>query len=233
MRSGHGWIMISSRGNRWLGMLKNGSPQRYADFALPADELNPQVMYQVVGMLRQRAAPNPMTDVNVRRVILAGYSGDGAAVRQFIEQHHRDAKFADGRFVFDGYFVTATAVGSAPRPIADIELPVIELMNENEMIRSFERGSGSLAYRRDDGPKYRLYEIAGAPHIMTRGAQSRGQNYAEACKEGPQSQFPMNHLYASSLHRLVQWIDAGREPSHAERIQYRDDGKTIARDHFG
>jgi hypothetical protein len=231
MRSGHAWAMVSSRGNRWLAMLKAGSPQRYADFQLPPDEINPQILYQSVALLRSADASNPLARP-ARRVILAGYSGDGAAVRQFIAQHHATARFSDERSVFDGYFVAGTAVGSAPRPIEDIDLPVLEIMNENEMIRSFERGSGSLAYRRADGPRYRLYEIPGAGHITTRGA-ARASEYARACNESPQSQFPMSHLYSNALDKLVAWVDAGTPPPQAPRIEYLEDGRTIARDEHG
>ena len=232
MRSHHGWVMISSRGNNWQTLLKRANPQRYAQLQIPADELNPEILYQVSSLLRERAAPNPAADLQVRKVILAGYSGDGAAVRQFIEQHHAQSKIG-GRWAFDGYFVAATAVGSAPRPIADIELPVLEVMNENEMIRSFERGSGSLAYRRDDGAHYRLYELPGVGHITTRNVTAERNPYAAACQEGPQSPLAMNHLYSNALHRLLLWVDEDRAPPHMARIQYEADGKTLRRDEHG
>jgi len=232
MRSGHGWIMISSRGGQWLNMLKNSNRERYANLELPDDELNPEIMYQVVNLLHKNDAPNPLANVNVRKVILAGYSGDGAGVRMFISNHHETAKFPDGRPVFNGYFVSATAVGSAPAPIDDIDIPVLEIMNENEMIRSFQRGSGYLAYRREDGKNYRLYEIPGAGHITSRGRQD-DDPYFDACAERPLSQFPMNHLYSNLLHRMIRWVDEGIAPPHAERIEYLEDGKTIARDDHG
>lgn len=233
MRSGHGWIMISSRGNRWLDMLKNASPRRYADLQIPSDETNPEILFQVVSLLKRRDASGPLADLPVRKVILSGYSGDGAGVRQFLEEQHWQARGSDGLPFFDGYLVAGTAVGSAPRPIPDIDAPVVEIMNENEMIRSFERGSGSLAYRRDDGPTYRLYEIPGAGHITTRGESARASVYARACKESPQSDLAMSHIYGAVLHRLVTWIDSGAAPPSVARIAYEADGRTIARDRYG
>jgi hypothetical protein len=233
MRSGHGWILISSRGNRWAGMLKNASPRRYADVQIPADETNPQILFQVVSLLKRPDAGGPTADLAVRKVLLAGYSGDGAGVRQFIEGDHWKARSTDGQPFFHAYLVAGTAVGSAPRPIPDIDAPVVEIMNENEMIRSFERGSGWLAYRRDDGPAYRLYEIPGAGHITTRGESARASVHARACKESPQSDLAMNHVYGAVLDRLVTWIDTGVAPPGAARIEYEADGRTIARDRHG
>jgi hypothetical protein len=215
-------------------MIKNSNAERYNSLTLPGSGLNPGILAQTVAMLRRSSPDVALSEYRVRKVIFAGYSGDGAAVREYIEKHHKDTLLPDGRPVFDGYFVAGTAVGSAPKPIPDIDLPVIEIMNENEMIRSFQRGSGSLAYRREDGKLYRLYEIPGAGHIITRRREgSEGAGDYSACVERPLSQFPMDHLYNNALHRLVEWVGKGAEPPRADRIKYLADGKTIDRDEHG
>ena len=231
MREGHAWAMISSRGNQWLSMLKRASPERYADIQIPADEINADLLAQAVALLRTPHAPNPAADLHVRKAILMGYSGDGASTRMFIEQAHRGVRRPDGKPVFDGYFVCATAVGSAPHPIPDLDVPVLELMNENEMLRSFERGSMGLAYRREDGPNYRLWEIAGTGHISTRNVSPAF--YASACVETPHSDIAMDHIYSNACHRLVLWVDKGTPPPYADRIAFEADGRTIKRDANG
>ena len=234
MRSGHMWVMISSRGGNWLSMIRNSNQERYKSLTLPTPGLNPEILAQVVWMIRKSTPQIALSQYRTRKIFFAGYSGDGAAAREFIEKHHADSLLPDKNHIFDGYFVAGTAVGSAPKPIADIDLPVIEIMNENEMIRSFERGSLSLAYRRDDGKNYRLYEIPGAGHITTRKREgSEGAADYSACVERPLSQFPMDHLYNGAMHRLIVWVGKGVEPGRAERIRYLPGGKVIARDEHG
>jgi len=233
MRSGHIWVMISSRGEMWLDMIKRFDKSRYESLYLPDAGLNPEILYQVVALLRQHPS-DLIPGHKVNKSFLVGYSGDGAAVREFIEKYHEQAKLADGQPVFDGYLVAATAVGSAPRPIPDIDVPVIETMNENEAIRSFQRGSGFLAYRRPDGKLYRLYEIAGAGHINTRRRRGKDRPLdLSACVESPASQFPVDHVYSNALHRLLLWANDDIEPPYADRIAFLPDGKTIARDEHG
>lgn len=232
MREGHGWVMISSRGNRWLTLLQRGR-DRYQDLVIPNDEMNPEILAQAVKLLRNDDTAKRLLDSKpAQTVILSGFSGDGAGVRMYIDKHHDSAKFANGKPIFDAYFVSGTAVGSAPKPIADIDIPVMELMNENEMIRSFDRGAMSLSYRRPDGPNFRLYEIAGAGHIATRGRPDDAPLTA-GCLERPLSQLPMNHIYSNAMHRLITWVVEGEQPPRAQAVAYQADGRTIVKDDHG
>ncbi len=233
LRNGHMWVMASCRGGNWLGTIKKFNAARYDSLRLPDEDLSPEVLFQITDSLRRKPEENP-AGYRANKVVLAGYSGDAAAVRDFISRYHNRARYSDGRPVFDGYFVCATAVGSAPKPVPDIDLPVIEIMNENEMIRSFWRGAGYLAYRRPDGDQYRLYEIPGAAHISTRRREGvTGSMDLSAIAEIPLSQFPMNHLYSNALHHLFLWINQGIDAPHGDRIKYLLDAKTIARDEHG
>ena len=151
-------------------------------------------------------------------------------VRDFILNAHDQTRLADGRPVYDGYFPVQTAVGSAPSPIPDLDVPVLEVMGESEVIRTFQRGFDELGYRRPDSGSYRLYEVAGQPHLTSR-PPALAVPYI--CVEPVRSMFPQRHLWSMALANLLNWVDSGAEPPTAERIQLAPDGRTIVRDEHG
>ncbi len=230
LRSGHAWAQISTRGGSWLDLLERAGPDRYASFTLPDDEVNADILAQTLALLRADDATNPLAQSPPQLVILAGYSGDAAALRGIIKRRHPGAGALLESGLIDGYFVAGTAVGAAPHVLPDIDRPVLEIMNENEMLRSFDRSGAPLAYRRPDGREYRLYEIPGAGHISTRGRSDDDPAFAD-CVERPLSQLPMDHLYSNAMHALVRWAGEDVPPPQAERIQFTPEGTPYKDEH--
>jgi hypothetical protein len=194
-----------------------------------------------VGALLKSAGPFP--DLRVKHVIPAGYSGSAATVRKYISSQHFQNRMAGGSPIYDGYFPQQVSVSTCATPIADLDVPVIEVQGEREMIQTFIR-CGSLGYRRPDGDLYRLYEVPGQPHLGTREKDNEGAPFYNTwvwvypgdsfATTDPNiaTQFPFTHICNMGLRNLIAWID-GVVPPKADRIQLEADGKTIMRDEFG
>jgi Alpha/beta hydrolase domain len=229
--AGHASVVVVSSPFVLNNVAKPSNPERYADLEIPAAPgVERAILAQVGALLQSNFSTGPLPGLRVRRVVLGGYSNTGAVVRDFILNAHDQQRLGDGRPVYDGYFPVQTAVGSAPTPIPDVDVPVLEVMGEREVIRSFQRGFDELGYRRPDSGSYRLYEVAGQPHLTSR-PPALAVPYI--CVEPVRSMFPQRHVWSMALANLLNWVDSGTEPPTAERIQLAPDGRTIVRDEHG
>lgn len=108
---------------------------------------------------------------------------------------------------------------------------------------SFVPGYEGRQYRRDDsdkpGDRYRLYELAGIPHMGTRQAPYDDVSLWKAnfpnddVSFGPKmNSLPHFELFNMGLHHLVEWVANGTVPPRADRIEVGPDGY-FARDEHG
>jgi hypothetical protein len=223
-------VVVSSR-FVLTNLVKPSNPERYADLDIPSvPGVEREILAQVGALLRSKHSTGPLAGLNVRRVVLGGYSNTGAAVRDFILNAHDQARLANGRPIYDGYFPVQTAVGSAPTPIPDLDVPVLEVMGESEVIRTFQRGFDELGYRRPDSASYRLYEVPGQPHLTSRPP---ALPVPYICIEPVRSMFPLRHVVSMALRNLMDWVGSGTPPAPVERIRLEPDGRTIVRDEHG
>lgn len=221
--AGHTILAVSSSSFVVDRLVKPANPSRYERLSVPGTPgVESEILAQVGALLRS-SPRDVLGAVPVARLVLAGYSGTGAVVRRFIEAAHAEARL-DGRPVYDGYFPGQTAVGAMPQPIADLDVPVIELQGESEVVRTFRRNPDGLTYRRDDGERYRLYEVPSMPHMA-------GGRPGWACVEPVRTTFPLRAVWSSALHNLIRWVDEGVPAPRAERIHL--DGEHVVRDEHG
>jgi hypothetical protein len=194
------------------------------------DDTAPQefkVLTQIGAFIKQGGVPH----VTVRKLIMEGQSGSAGQVRRYIAQEGHIAVL-NGRSVFDGYFPAETAVSMSSSPIEDQSVPVVEIQGETELLRSFEKRGFRAAYRRADGPLYRLYEVPGMSHISTLPT-SLEFDHTWNCGVITVSDFPQEAIYMTALDLLVNWVDGGVAPPHLPRIETSSDGSVIERDAFG
>lgn len=229
--AGHASVVVVSSPFVLTNLVKPSNPERYADLDIPSvPGVEREILAQVGALLRNKHSTGPLAGLKVRRVVLGGYSNTGAAVRDFILNAHDQARLANGRPIYDGYFPVQTAVGSAPTPIPDLDVPVLEVMGESEVIRTFRRGFDELGYRRPDGASYRLYEVPGQPHLTSRPP---ALSVPYICIEPVRSMFPLRHVVSMALRNLIDWVGSGTPPARVERIRLQPDGRTIMRDEHG
>src|SRR5262249_15219752 len=152
----------------------------------------------------------------------------------------------DGSSIYDGYF----PAGFPYEPFHDVDVPIVQVMSEGDVALpdySFRPGYGARKYRRSDSDhradRYRLYELAGVPHMGTRygpysdvslwEASLAGEDEREGITFGPRmNSLPHFELFAMSLHHLVEWVANDTIPPRAERIEVGRDG-FFAKDQHG
>jgi hypothetical protein len=213
--------------------MKKADAARYGSLTLPGqgaraiantpagETTEMEILQQMAGFIRDGAIP----EVHARKVILGGMSQTGAVVRTYIAFEHKDAGV---KSAYDGYFPAQAASLSGPLP--DLDVPALELQGEREVVGELLRGDGPIRFRRDDGERYRLYEIAGAPHIATRDKIEPG---VPDCVGHTWTNFPTDMVFGLALDHLVNWVDRGVAPPHMPRIEMVKNAREIKRDAYG
>ena len=272
VRSGHAWVEITAQKTTLDLHVKPSNPARYEDLQMDGPDsadfdLDPRLGDPDAGALfwnelirRNRDASTILAQVGaalrepegpfdgwpIRAMVLAGHSQTGSVTSYYIEDAHIGQRRADGAPVYDGYFPS----GFPYEPFHDVDVPIVQVMSEGDVALpdySFRPGHAGRRYRRDDsddaGDRYRLYELAGAPHMGTRDAPFddvslwEGTHGAEATREGVtlgprMNSLPTFELFAMGLEHLVQWVANDKVPPRAERLEVGPDG-FFAKDEHG
>ena len=229
--NGDAWIGITHRTSS-VKHLQEYDAERYVDLDISSNDLAWDVLRQLAELVRRGGGQSPLGDLDVSHVYLAGYSQSAADIATFAMSIGPIARTASGSPLFDGYFpagssgsLTPLASGRTrlPRfeagPIGQVDVPVIQTETQTD-VEGFEAvlssgtvhtNSGSANHRRDDSDapdqRYRLYELAGAPH----------QNSRVGC-DGVGSSFPTSAFVRAALVHLFRWAEQGVAPPRAARI---------------
>ena len=242
----HVATLLQAQGDAWIGIsvrawsseeLKRRDPLRYADVDIGSNDLVWDVLRAIGTLVKQGDQHSPLRDLPVRHVYLGGYSQSSVDTATFA------AAFGA---VYDGFFPTAHAASLTPlalgeglprfeyAPMPPVGVPVIEVQPQSDVEGfSFDEfvNPGSASVRRADsdaaGDRFRLYEIAGAPHA----AKIIG------C-DGDGSSFPMSAFVRAALRNLFRWAEDDITPPTAPRIELEinDTDNTVAEaavDRFG
>lgn len=191
-----------------------------------------------------RGAGGPFAGYKVGHVILMGHSQTGFVSTNFIRSAHETHRLSNGQAAFDGYMPT----GMPGLPFGPRDVPLLQLLSEGDMADAqeliFPEGYGRR-YRRPDSDapddRYRLYELAGMPHMGTRYAPHRNPAMWQAVLTAgaiPPSGVTMNSLphhemFNMALDHLVRWVSDGTAPPHAPRLKLTGDGRYFAKDEHG
>lgn len=220
MTSGHAGIEIVT-----------SDPAQFVEFNEPRyRELRMQpgqageIIVQVGALVRSRRPDNPVADLSIRRVILAGTSASAGVLINYLP-FHMVYRLADMKPIYDGFLPTSNGTN-----IRQVDVPMIQVPTTTEAMR------GVVPTRQDGdspGDAFRVYEFPGMPHLDTRDVDAFRPN---PCKH-PISLFPMSTYMSVALHHLVQWVDTGVLPPRADRIlvdrNTAHDGSLMALDEIG
>jgi len=264
MRTGHAWAMVASQRTTLEEHVRPHNSDRYADLHIEGPEFPPdaqpgrsadgdsrrfwdemeranrassEILAQVGAAIGECAGPFEGLDVG--RVILAGHSQTGSVVIRYLREAHAAQRRPDGSSVYAGYFPS----GFPFEAIARCDAPIIQVISDGDVSDpsgTFIEMAGR-PYRRDDnddaGDRFRLYELAGVPHMGTRYAPFnnvelwRAMDREHYTDESVMSSLPHNELFNASLHHLVEWIRTGATPPRASRLEDGVDGLFAADDH--
>jgi len=217
------------------------------------------IVTQVGALLKSKDPTNPLAKFHVQYLYQTAYSQTGAYVGTYVAEFQPHAVLADGKPVYDGFLVGTAAGVSAinqcveppargdPHALVRSSAPVIRIMTLTDFYM-FGPFRTYLERRPDnDAPddRYRLYEVAGAAHVVTildRSAPAAEEIVASGlsaqkvtCKE-TESDFPSQYVFDGAFANLERWVREGKAPPHAERIavsQPGDPAATPITDEFG
>lgn len=275
------WEHLLMEGDAWVGItflpdvveaLKEFDSARYAPLVFgtpssattctpdgPSTDLEEALRWDMisqVGTLLKSGPPGgPLAGFGVEYVYAASHQTD---LQTYVNVIHPVARLAGGRPIFDGYVLhrdrgpaRLNRCATTAPPAVPADVPVIRIVAEGDVL-------STLARRRDDSDdlrdRYRLYEVAGAPHAdayfyrnMPTPADQEAAGtdpflrvwpFAYACEpeialtEADSMRFVAN----AAFEHLDRWVRDGAAPPRAERIAVSNAATPEAellRDSFG
>ena len=230
--NGDAWIGVTERAGA-IAALKTFDPQRYAGLDLPVNDYAWDILRQVGALTKEGGSQSPLHGVTAEHTYMGGFSQSGVEVGTYANAFHDTASMSDGTPVYDGYLPAGHASSLTPLQSGDAALPkfefaamapnpepVVDLETQSD-VEGFKAeinpttaytNPGGAQVRRDDsnttGDKYRLYEIAGAPHAAK----------IPGC-DGDGSTFPTDDFVRGAVARLYAWAEQGIAPTEAPRLE--------------
>jgi hypothetical protein len=241
------WVGVTGRAAS-AGSLERLDPDRYSSLDLPTNDIQWDILRQIGGALKQ-GDPTPLGQLPVDYLYMVGFSQSGIDVATFAMAFNAATRMEDGSAVYDGYLPAGHSGVVAPIqsgtavipafesvPLGPVDVPVIDVETQTDVagfLGEISPGNvytslGHAGVRRDDSDadddKYRLYELAGAPHA-TR---------IPGC-EGTPSDFPTSAFIRSALVTLQGWAEAGQAPPMGARLELesQDAVSVVALDEVG
>jgi len=196
---------------------------RYGQLQVTPDQ-TAEILAQAGALLRSTRPDNPLAQVRVRRLILAGTSASATVLINYLPAH-MVLRLADLTPIYDGFLPTSNGTN-----IRQVDVPMIQVPTTTEAAR------GVVPTRQDGdapGDQFRVYEFPAMPHLDSRDVVAFQPN---PCKY-PVTRFPMGAYMSVALHHLVEWVDNEAVPPRADRIlldrNTAGDGSLMALDEHG
>lgn len=234
VRRRHAWVGVSAQqlgviggrpsigGDPSTGLV-GADPVRYVGLAHPGDAYSYDLFSRIATALRR--PDGPLAKQRVTRLIAVGESQSAFALTTYV------TTVAPITGVFDGYLVHSRgraelglgevglphdldAVRSGP-PVRfrdDTGAPVITVQTETDVLSPRFR---YLDARQDDGPGFRLWEVAGTAHADLW--QIREFESFLGCPE-PVNRGQQAYVLRAALRALVAWSAGESEPPNAARL---------------
>jgi hypothetical protein len=229
---GDAWVGVTERASS-EAKLKAADAVRYAEVHLPSNDVAWDILRQVGAVLKVGGEQSPLGSRRARHLYMAGYSQSGLDTATFAMAFGGRTGTANGAPVYDGFFpaahsgsVTPLRSGTAAVPTFEhpvmtaVPVPVVDLETQSDVegfkielggSSDYTNPAGASVRRADsDTPadRYRLYEIAGAPHA----------GKIPSC-DGDGSTFPTHRLLSAALGHLFRWAEDGVRPPRAPRLE--------------
>ena len=235
--NGDAWVGVTVRSSAAEG-LRAFDGERYAELNLAINDLEWDILRQVGGLLKEKGGAALFGGEAASHLYMVGYSQSAVDTATFAMAFHDLSQTPDGHSTFDGYFpaahsgsLTPLASGDSPlpqfehSPMTAVSAPIVNIETQTD-IEGFEitmsdpftyRSIGGAHVRRSDsdtpGDLYRLYEIAGAPHVGVDPECSAS------------SSFPTDAFLRAGLRRLIRWAEEGEVPPRSPRIDLAVSGE--------
>jgi hypothetical protein len=269
VREGHGWACIASQKSAMEEHVKGGDPVRYAALEIGStfdqpgfsstlaggsqaedikgfmtalagfNSASSAILAQVGAALRAPSGPFG----KVGNMFLVGHSQTGWVSTEYIAKAHAACRREGGAPIYDGFLPT----GMPRAPFGPRDVPLIQVMSDGDVQDAGERlldpANPGRHYRRPDSDeandRFRLYELAGVPHLGTRHPPHNSTALSAPRQNGlvkltdTMNSLPHNELFNMALDHLVKWAGSGLVPPPADRIETTGDGRYFRHDEHG
>ena len=229
-------------------------PTRYAGMRIWDEGLSYEIYSQAGRVCRERSA-EILEGLDVKHVIGAGASQSAWRLTTYVNAFHSRDHVFEGFLLrgrgYGGTPVRGDGIINGPRPApirSDVDVPVLMVQQEGDLL-----GLNSLYERQDDGPNFRLWEVAGGAHggadMMARllvRVETMGVTLpAYAVFVGRPTCIRTSCVDAMAYRALRRWVTTGELPPVAPRIELTQapgkprpmwrtlDDSVIARDEHG
>lgn len=222
-------------GSTSITKLKAFDPVRYADINYEEGGLTWDIIGQVGRFIKTDVPSNPLRGLDIKQVIVGGWSGSGALALFYISDgFHARVRMPDGRSIFDGYLVGEPSL----YPRINSQSPELSKDDPRQKVQprdvpaitlhSMSAVTFGTPYRvrpdSDDlNDRYRFYEVAGGAHISRRAGNPK-------C-DFPISEFPLHHYFNLSIDYLKRWSQGKVVPPRTDRISLNPDGSVKLDEH--
>lgn len=232
---------------------------RYKGFAWPDDGIRWDVIGQTVVKFRTGKLPAPLKPFAAKQLYFSGWSYLGSLQRSYINYGFHDRyRMPGGEPAVNGYLIgissNAVKAGFGPinmyeaemppegqRMLRSIDVPVIELMSENEAHTNTTPQSPDMDTYKGG---HRLYELGAVSHQDSGLPAVKGPWEVQLEAHGnaawapgltcatPATDVPMRDLAEGAMTSLKLWHDKGIAPPKAARMELAAPGKAAV-DQFG
>jgi hypothetical protein len=240
--TGNSWMFhflhtyVMSQGHISLEIVTSSVPlfteanaERYKSIAFAPAQAN-EILAQVGALVKRGGSHGLIEGLPMRKLILMGTSASAAALTAYLPAH-MTYRIDGMKPIFDGFLPTSMGGNG---PIMKVDVPLILMPTMTEIVAEAPAGN---RYRRPDGDapgdQFRIYEVAALAHNDSR---INPVYDPDPCKF-PVSRFPQGMGLSAGLERLIQWVDKGKAPPHADYVvvdnDLKNDGSVIALDANG
>lgn len=203
-----------------------GQP-RYADLVHPGDAFCYDIFSQVAAALGSPGGP--LGDVDIECIVAIGESQSAMALTTYVNcvSPHEN--------IFDGFLIHSRAGAGLPlrtQPLAvdllsvfreppaqirhDLDVPVLTVQTETDILGDF----GYFFARQPDGPRFRLWEIAGSAHA-DRYQVGDFEEFLGCA--GPVNRGQQRFVLRAAVRALTRWARGGDGPPIADRLHTHED----------
>ncbi len=216
-------VKVNAPGSENAGRgLKAIDPARYGSLQLPGDGYSFDIYTQVARALRSGAA---LGGLKPKHLIAAGESQSAFALVTYYNGVQPLTHAFDGFFVHSrgasglplvGPGQSADLAGSIGRSASifrtDQRAPIMDVQSETDITSILD----SYAARQPDNDQLRVWEVVGTSHADAHLLGS-GAKYVQCGV--PINDGPMYLVAQAAYHDLTSWLDTGKAPPHAPRIE--------------
>jgi len=251
LRGGYAWVGVSAQRAAVNGMqptelmpvvpppLTKWDPERYGKLVIPDDALSYDIFSQAGRLLASetRAAPDPLGGLVVDRVVAMGASQSAHRLATYVNAAHLLAGVYDGYLIHVRFGRGAPLTADLPTPStlelrSDLEVPILSVNTESEAL-------AHLGARREDGERFRYWEIAGGSHqdafvtSVVAAQFRRDLGFEMSTCDLPINTLPAHYVMNAALRALDTWIRSDTAPASASRLAIAGSPPEIVRDEYG